>query len=228
MQGPPAPRPSPSPPSAHRQLQMGRMDCVAAWGVGGGWNVCWGCIAAMLHGPRQADNDAMGVAAVCCCSSWAAAPPPRARHCPPHHRPPSAVVAPARPSHLTTASIQPHATSCRRHHHSNARWGTCAPSPEWTCQRYPRITRARLMMQRRGTAAGECDIAFVVHLPRQRTTRQRRRWRRRRQPPPPSSPPSGDNKRRTTTTTIANGDGTDDAVGGGATAGGVSSLFFVK
>jgi hypothetical protein len=75
MQGPPAP-----PPCAHRQLRTGRIDRDAVWGVGGGWNVRWGCIAAMPHGPRQADDDAMGVVAVRRRSSWAGCcPPPSAR-----------------------------------------------------------------------------------------------------------------------------------------------------
>ena len=85
MQAPPAPRPSPSPLCAHRQSQTGRTDRVAAWGVVGGWNVRWGCIAAMPHGPRQADDDAMGVAAFCLRSSWAGCCPPRA---PPSSSPP--------------------------------------------------------------------------------------------------------------------------------------------
>ena len=78
MQGSPAPRPSPSPLCAHQQSQMGRTDRVAAWRVGGKWNVHCGCIVAMPHGPRQADDNARGVAAVRRCSSWAGCCPPRA------------------------------------------------------------------------------------------------------------------------------------------------------
>ena len=227
MQGPPAPRPSPSPQCAHQQSRTGRTDRVAAWGVGGGWNVRWGCIVAMPHGPRQGDDEGLGGPSsfllggllpppFLARTPLSSTPPPSARRCRF-----CSTVASNNGIDAAARDIVSSSSSFERtmgHMRDVPRLDVSTVSPHYAGALDDATT---------GESGGRTrHIAFVVHLPRPRTTRRRRRRRRRR--PPLPSPQSGDNERRNTMTTIANGDGADNAVGGDNGRGSLLFLFFVK